>query len=121
MSKYVIRNKTNRKFVTKPTSTGTANGLSFTDDVSRADTFATAKEAWYYACSDEEVITTDEALTEEKAMDQDMNLREQLTLANFLADAGGTNEGVKRLAELVLCMDRWLAEGGPLPVRWERK
>ena len=116
-SLYVIRHKVTGRFVAIPHT-----GVTFTDDLGRADKYTIEREARMYCNSDEEVVGLEQATEDReriKRMDPDANLREQLTLAHFLTDSEGVNEGVKRLAELILCMDRWLAEGGPLPVRWQ--
>lgn len=59
-------------------------------------------------------------------MDPNANLDEQLGLARQLIedsnDFGGemTKEDGMRLAELVLALDEWIANGGFLPGRWSK-
>jgi len=52
-------------------------------------------------------------------MDPDINLREQLRLAQEILE---TEEGIawraNELAELVLALDQWLTAGGCQPERW---
>lgn len=55
-------------------------------------------------------------------MDPDANLEEQLQLAKSLDGSSPLSERAllraRRLAELVVAMDEWLARGGRLPSRW---
>lgn len=55
-------------------------------------------------------------------MDPDATLREMQNLAEDIRELWDVNEDrcdPKRLAELVLAMDRWLAGGGFLPLAWK--
>jgi hypothetical protein len=52
-------------------------------------------------------------------MDPDTTLREILRVSREVIDKGNYLE-VEMLAERVLELDKWLADGGFLPFRWER-
>lgn len=54
-------------------------------------------------------------------MDPTANLEEQLRIARKILnddEAGMAHPGDVRLAELVLSLDEWIAQGGFLPVPW---
>lgn len=50
-------------------------------------------------------------------MDPNENLREQKELAEYLVNRADATKA-ERLAELVLALDEWVANGGFLPERW---
>lgn len=53
-------------------------------------------------------------------MDPDENLKEQLRLANKFVSDGCSD--ARRLAELILALDKWICDdGGFLPGRWKKK
>jgi len=53
-------------------------------------------------------------------VDPDANIEEQLKLAERINDPNRTwsNEDACRLAELVVALDEWLADGNFVPGRW---
>jgi hypothetical protein len=54
-------------------------------------------------------------------MDPDANLSEQLMLTELILDGQATPVDANRLAELVQALDAWIANGGFLPGRWQKK
>jgi len=54
-------------------------------------------------------------------MDPDVNLTEQIQLAQKIASTMSDHspEDIERLAELVLALDEWIRNDGGLPVRWD--
>lgn len=58
-------------------------------------------------------------------MDPNENLREQLRIAAWIADADGGDPDVEfyanHLAQLVIALNDWISRGGFLPAAWRKE